>query len=358
MFAVKYRYIFILVLGIYSFVNIWLTGTFRVYNITVPIEIIFGVIMVLSLVVWEGNRLISSNKIVQSNREFWIEIGIHFLKGILVTGLFSVLLGYIVWRWTHPTDTQSTWQEPVKLLTLFAFRINLFLNCLNVIFLYQARLKKSFDELENFKRLSSTAQLETLKSQVNPHFLFNNLSVLSALIPEDTQASLKFVKQFSDVYRYVLQSSQYEIIELEKELSFCQSYIHLIQTRFPTGFQVSMPIDQRYGGYYIVPLSLQMLIENVVKHNKIGKKYPIRIEIYINESGYIVVKNNIIEKRETEPSTQFGLNSINERCKFVFEKEIKIISNDLFFEVWIPLSKMNPMSHRSFEFETYNSKAI
>jgi len=345
MFSIRYRFLFMILLGGYSFLNTLLVESFEHYPIVTPKPVIFLLFLVLTITIWEGNRLLDNFLATLEIRSFWKRISYSFGASILAVFFTTMLLGGITSYYTISQNWMD-WILPMKLLLMFSFRVNLFLNTINVIFLYHQQLEKSNQEVENYKRISSQAQLQALKNQVNPHFLFNNLSVLSALIPMDANASVEFVRQFSRVYRYVLKSPEKEIIELKEELNFIESYLYLLKTRFESGLVFTINVDKDCQSAFIVPVSLQMLVENAVKHNVIGKNKPLHVEILCLDNETITVRNNLqLKQADDQESTGLGLNNITQRYEFLGQHGLEVKQTSEQFSVTIPLIRP---THASF----------
>ena len=183
------------------------------------------------------------------------------------------------------------------------------------------------------------SQLSSLKSQVNPHFLFNSLNTLLSLIPKSPKLAEQFVQDLARVYRYLLQANEKEITTLERELAFADHYFQLLKTRFGNSISLSVQIDSSYHNYYIPSLTLQLLIENAVKHNIISPSKPLRIEIFTSMDDYplLNVRNNLQQKMSNVPSSQLGLANIIAKFNLLVDREIQVIKKDDFFLVSIPL---------------------
>jgi sensor histidine kinase YesM len=194
--------------------------------------------------------------------------------------------------------------------------------------------KKSVVMQEQMKREQLALQYETLKSQVNPHFLFNSLNAVTSLISTDPDKAIVFVKKLSDVFRYVLEQKDNEIITLETELQFLESYIFLQKIRFGENLKVNIDVPDRKLS--IVPLSLQMLIENAIKHNVISKEYPLTIQISAINGNYLMVSNNL-KKKPAVSSNSMGLENIKSRYVFFTTKPVIIKETGNEFRVEIPL---------------------
>lgn len=204
------------------------------------------------------------------------------------------------------------------------------------IFLYN-RWKEAIVETEKLKRENVQSQLEGLKSQVNPHFLFNSLNTLIYIIPEDPDKAVTFVRKLSKVYRYILEIRDRELISIAEELSFLQSYIFLLKERFGESFQINLSISEAYHEHQIVPLSLQMLLENAIKHNIISQRKPLLVELFMNENHQLVMRNNLQKKVQEMPSTNVGLENIRTRYAFFSKGKVGVEESDTHFTVILPL---------------------
>jgi len=193
----------------------------------------------------------------------------------------------------------------------------------------EALFKKMHEENIN-------SQLEILKTEVSPHFLFNSLNNLMSLIEENQSVAANYVQQLSHVYHYVLLAKERKLVELKEELDFLKSYAFLLYRRFGENLTFSLDIEPKYLNYYMPPLSLELLVENVVKHNIISKNKPLNVDIYV-EKGNLIVKNNIQKKPTKEPSTKIGLNNIEKRYRFLCDKKIEVLETRTSFTVKLPL---------------------
>lgn len=205
-------------------------------------------------------------------------------------------------------------------------------------FYYFRELKNSLTEKEELKRENIQAQLETLKNQVNPHFLFNSLNTLAAIIPEDKDLSVDFVQKLSKVYRYILEIKDLELIDLREELNFIQSYIFLQKIRFGENLVVNVNIPEDMHSNKVVPLSLQILLENAIKHNIISAEKPLHIDVFL-QNDKILVRNNLQKKSQPETSTKTGLQNITSRYKLLTNQLVETIVTTTYFMVALPLIK-------------------
>lgn len=197
-------------------------------------------------------------------------------------------------------------------------------------------LEKNKTRMLALRQAHLRAQYEALKNQLNPHFLFNNLSTLILVIENDPREAIVFVQKLSDIYRYVLQTRNEELIALKTEIDFVKSYTFLLSKRFGANFSIEMNLSKSGATAAMPPLSLQLLIENAVKHNIISSSMPLRVEI-LSEDGYIVVRNNLQPKTATAPSTGIGLENIRQRYQYVTKRPVLVSSARNYFQVKIPV---------------------
>ncbi len=196
--------------------------------------------------------------------------------------------------------------------------------------------KKSLLRQERLEKEKSLAHFENLKNQLNPHFLFNSLSSLNSLIYENPDLASKFLKQLSKVYRYVLENNENDPVSLETEVSFVQNYISLLQTRFGDGLEVNININAAEKRLKIIPVTLQILIENAIKHNSTFEDSALIIDIY-TEDGFLTVKNNQQPKTQVEGSHKRGLNNLTSLYHYTTGKDARVHNTPDYFAVDVPL---------------------
>jgi len=212
------------------------------------------------------------------------------------------------------------------------------------IFFYN-QLQNSILERERLERANIHSQLEGLKNQVNPHFLFNSLNTLATIIPEDPEQSVRFVQKLAEVYRYILEMRDKKIIPLSEELAFLNSYVFLLKERFEENLEIVIEIPEANENDQIIPLSLQILIENAIKHNIISTHRPLKIRLFIENGNRLVVRNNLQRKNQAIQSTGFGLKNIKNRYAFFSERLVEVIVSTNAFIVSLPLLKVGDPSH-------------
>ncbi|ASB49450.1 sensor histidine kinase [Alkalitalea saponilacus] len=201
---------------------------------------------------------------------------------------------------------------------------------------YHETLKKFIVDNERLQREKLELDYFALQDQLNPHFLFNNMSTLMAIIPDDCEKALSFAGNFTDVYRYVLMSSRHKLVTLQDELMFIQSYVAIHQERLGSGLLVTYDVSEDAMKRKVPTLSLQFLVENAIKHNVATKEEPLLIRIGI-EKNMLKVTNNLQPKLSTY-STNTGLRNLKRRIQFLAEeKDLVIESDEKFFTVKVPV---------------------
>ena len=204
----------------------------------------------------------------------------------------------------------------------------------SLVFFY-SEWNDSLKREQKLKEEKLIFQYETLKNQVNPHFLFNSLNTLSSLVSKDAELSQKFISGFSSIYRYILENSNVELINLSKEIAFIEDYFFLQKIR--DNGKIDLYLDLKdVDKYEILPISLQLLVENALKHNAATKESPLKIKIYLKDD-YVIVENNLQPKMRPGPSSKIGLKNLKERVKLMMNKEISVVSSDGLFIVKMPL---------------------
>ncbi|MDR2040127.1 MAG: histidine kinase [Bacteroidales bacterium] len=188
---------------------------------------------------------------------------------------------------------------------------------------------------QKFEAESMRNRFEALKNQLDPHFLFNSLNTLDGLIGYDDDKAHDYLQNLSLTFRLILQNK--ELVELDEELKLVEAYAHLMKIRYGDSFILKYKIEDKYRSYLILQVSMQLLIENAVKHNAINDKYPLYLSIETTKDGTVKVKNNKSPKLEPESGTGIGLSNLSERYMLMFGKNIKTEDSEDVFSVEIPL---------------------
>ena len=197
--------------------------------------------------------------------------------------------------------------------------------------------KESLEEKEKMEQLTIRQEFETLKSQVNPHFLFNCFNTLSSLISEDRKQAEVFLDELSKVYRYLLRNNEDGLSTLQTEIKFIQSYYRLLKTRHGEAVQLMTEIDKKYDLYLLPSLSLQLLVENAVKHNVLSKTKPLMIDIFTTSGNKLVVSNNLQLRTVKAPSNGIGLENIKSKYDLLNYNGFQVLQDKKSFSVVLPL---------------------
>lgn len=205
---------------------------------------------------------------------------------------------------------------------------------------YMNALQDSQQKQEQLKKENAESQLEILKNQVKPHFLFNSLNTLASLIPEDASLAVDYVQKLAEVYRYVLEIKDKKLIPIAEELDCVKAYLFMLQIRFGESLHYEIREEGLGEAHHIVPLSLQLLVENAVKHNIISSKKPLTITI-IPEGQKLVVTNNLQPKIQVVKSTGTGLNNIQSRYDILSQLPVEIIKSADKFTVKLPIIEVH-----------------
>lgn len=196
-------------------------------------------------------------------------------------------------------------------------------------------------ELEGTRADNLGAQYELLKQQVNPHFLFNSLNTLRYMVESGDEHSVDFILKLSNFYRFTLESRKLDLIKLTEELEILDAYVYLLKARFEEGIDLKVNIDPEYHNSFIPPFTLQLLVENCIKHNIVSLEKPLKIDLYSKED-YLIIENPIQLKRNPEVSTGMGIENINQRYLHLLGKSIEIQDNEILFKIKLPVIHEHP----------------
>ncbi len=226
--------------------------------------------------------------------------------------------------------------EYAKNYYLFGLIVTLFVSLIfHAIFFYKALTEKKVKEQQIVAK-TETAKYESLKSQIDPHFLFNSLNVLTSLIGENPKQAEKFTTKLSKVYRYVLEQKSKDLIDLDEELQFAKAYMELLKMRFEDAVTFEIPEKASNPEFKIIPLSLQLLLENTIKHNVVSEGNPLKVTIK-EENGYLIITNNYNPKTTIEQGTRVGLKNIIDRYNLITLKKVYVEKQVEKFTVKLPL---------------------
>lgn len=201
------------------------------------------------------------------------------------------------------------------------------------------QLTEANTQLLKVQKENLQSQFEVLKQQVNPHFLFNSLNVLTSLIKVDPDLAESFTERLSKVYRYVLENKEKDLVSLSTELEFLNAYLFLLEIRFMKKLFIEIKIDKVYYDYLILPIAIQLIIENAIKHNTFSKVQPLKIEIFVDDQQRLNIINNLNVRETKLVSTGVGLENINRRYALVSDQKPEFIKTTEHFIAKLPLLK-------------------
>jgi sensor histidine kinase YesM len=337
----KYRYWFALALAVYTYLSTLFCNVYSYFVMDEQWYTALGSIVVITVGTWEAGRLLYPlfHKLPQKEELIIRNLLVYWMAAGVASGLFTVAVVFAFDRLFHhaPIDLYN----PLKLTLTYALLINLLFHLLHAVAYYMERYKNKQLEAEELLRMHTQAELQSIKSQVNPHFLFNNLNVLSALVLKQSQDANHFIEAFSNVYQYILRNQEKELIDLQQELDFLEPYIYLLQHRFPNSIQLNIQIAAEAKQLQVVPVALQMLVENAIKHNIVSPQQPLQIHITSSDKKQLTVANNLQPKRNKAASGNVGLANIDQRYAITTGKHIEVQNDGQQFSVSIPLIQVH-----------------
>ncbi|MFC4633284.1 histidine kinase [Dokdonia ponticola] len=270
--------------------------------------------------------------------EFWKtrNVIIGLLSGVMAT-FITVFLIRVFLQVVRTETPLETFLENEKLKDYYLSSIIAFVSTgLFYAFYYWKNTQDTKVKQSKIIARTASAKFDALKNQLDPHFLFNSLNVLASLIEENPKQAQKFTTSLSKVYRYVLEQKNKELVPVEEELAFARTYMNLIKMRFEDSIIVDIPDQISNSELKVVPLSLQLLLENAVKHNMVTPRKKLHIEIY-EEGNRLVVKNNIQAKQVVKKSSGVGLLNIKQRYQLLTDAGVRIKNDGNTFEIGVPM---------------------
>lgn len=295
--------------------------------------------IVTGFIIWNGNmrlmHYLRKNNVEMYETYLRIVVT-YFLVNVLYAGIVSLgaLYGWHLLSRESRLDTTS-----IMLATLFVIITVLFVNNLFEIMLVRKEMEYNRLRAEKMESAKVEAELEALKTQIDPHFIFNSLNTLSYLITREPQSAKLFNDTLAKVYRYILGNKDKDLVLLKEELEFISNYFYLLKIRFAEAVNMVIEInDTGTEDFLIPPISLQTLVENAIKHNEFNEMHPLDIKVTVS-SNYVVVRNPVKPKQQSMPSNKIGLNNLDNRYKLITRKNIVIENNHRFFTVKLPILK-------------------
>jgi two-component system, LytTR family, sensor kinase len=258
-----------------------------------------------------------------------------FIVLALIISLTLVSIGVYIFYLVEDIDTSNFVKNLFQLELTGALKQFSVWLLIGSVFFFYIIWRKAVEREQILREENLTYRYRTLKSQVNPHFLFNSLNTLSELIYSDAREADSFLQKLSGIYRYVLENEEKELIPLEEEVKFVMQYFNLQKQRDNDKIALIINLEDTKN-YQIIPVSMQMLVENALKHNSISREKPLQIRITRNEDN-IVVSNNIQRKNTIERTTRMGLLNLSERVRLILGKELIVSEVNDEFVVKLPI---------------------
>lgn len=327
---IKRTYTILFGIALFAFIVRLITGQFSFqFNI-----ILFATSIAILTVSWETLRFINLylNRVFPFERGIAARITLQLIMGVVV----ALIIRFVLQEFGEPV-------LPYKLDNLFLAAtwllyvlMTIGINSIFFIQFFIGKWKDSIVKNERLEKEKSQLQFDNLKNQLNPHFLFNSLTSLHSLIGEDQKLAAKFLQHLSKVYRYVLQQKETSSVSLKTEIEFIQNYIYLLETRFNGALRINLSIDNNKTDKQIVPVTLQVLIENAIKHNVTDVAKPLSIDI-LTSGDYLVVSNNLQLRSVVENSNKIGLENLKSVYGFLSSERVEIEQTEDRFYVKVPL---------------------
>ena len=318
-----------------------ITGMINTYNFSNwQVKLSFLYTIGIAAIVWQGNRYLHfsmrsyfdwHNKPIQKVLVLLFSIAFYTIPVSIL-----LLVGWYNFFGNAQTNWNVIWESTFIILIAVIFITHVY----ETVYL----VKETESEMvknEQLERAKAEAELEALKNQIDPHFIFNSLNTLSHLIEEKPAKAKLFNDNLADVYRYILQNKARGLVLLKEEMIFLQSYFSLLKIRFEKAVQMEVVVDEKEMELYLVPpISLQILAENAIKHNEFSDTMPLIISITINKNE-LIIHNPVRKKNLRKRSSGIGLQNLRERYKLTTGKDIIIKEDEKHFTVILPILKID-----------------
>lgn len=297
-------------------------------------EILF--VSIITVLLWEGNLQIDS---FLDKKISWITLPYQrILVQILLNLLFTiiVLIDSILIINYLKFGTLEVFNPKLREVFIPTIIITFLVVMVDIANHFFKSWNASLIEVEKHKTESANAQLQNLKNQLNPHFLFNNLSVLTSLVYKNQDKAAEFINELAKVYRYVLDTKNAELVTLQEELDFLNHYLYLLKIRFEDSVSFEINIEEGNKSNYILPMCLQTVVENTIQHNEASQANPLKVLIY-SQNNSLVIENTIKPRSNDVTSSKTGLKNIEMRYSFYTDKKVIVSNNEEIFKVILPL---------------------
>lgn len=309
---------------IYKNYQVFQPGLYYIFAVIMSIAIVYGIRQINQNlnISFDWDKRLKERLLLQ----FFVNVSFALLVAVIARISINVLI----------FNTSFIRLMDEMIITTFVIIAVLILTLIDLSVYLVQKWRLSLAETEKFKKESIEFHFEMLRTQVNPHFLFNSLNTLSSLIYQNQDIAATFTRELAEVYRYVLANRKKDVVFLKEEFDFLKAYKYLLELRFEKKLKFEINIESGKLDKVIAPMTLQMLIENAVKHNVVSMRRPLTIKIFTDEN-YLIVSNNLQEKRMQQYSSEIGLKNITSRYGFITEEKVVVNKDENNFVVKIPL---------------------
>lgn len=317
---------------IMSLVLAW--DSWQLGGIEIPIAV--GKSLVFTFCIWEGNRQIMLYlyrkwpEVSQTRKRILTEVFAVFVYTLTINATVNFVLTQLLPGFPVE-DNHSMIGHALSALIPTAFLLSIYESMY-----FFASWKANVERREALVLANAQSQFEALKKQLDPHFLFNCMNTLASLIDVDNTDAQRYLGRLSEVYRYVLDTRERSTVTIEEELQFLKAYIYLNEVRFRENLKVEQELDEQIYAHRVPALSLQLLVENAIKHNVASREHPLTIRIY-QDGDFVTVENNKRHKSSFHTSTKLGLQNIVKRYQLLTQQQVSINESDAVFRVQLPL---------------------
>ncbi len=291
----------------------------------------------LEIFIWMGTLFFASMKIGTAGfkKKMILRLLLFYFSVLLIAAIFFIGVFYI--NYAHNNYGFKNFYEALTHLEIKGFGTSTLMGfTLGTLFFFYVQWSEALKREQKLTKEKLIFQYETLKNQVNPHFLFNSLNTLSSLVRTDVDLSEQFIHKLSSVYRYVLENMENELVPVSAELKFVADFFYLQKIRDQEKIELNIETNNHEEGM-IPPVSIQMLVENALKHNASTRSNPLTVTIHYEGLDKLVVRNNRQKKTQLNHSSKIGLKNLNERCRLILNNELEILENSEEFVVKIPV---------------------
>jgi sensor histidine kinase YesM len=297
----------------------------------------YGYFIVLAFLIWQGNRYL----LFRTRKRFtWFDKPIEklillFMNNIFFTAPVTVAWLCVWYRWGGFSDIK--WDNIVVVTLINVICVLFVTHVYETVFMVK---EQQGEQLKNaqLSRAKAEAELEALKNQIDPHFMFNSLNSLSYLITADSVKAKQFTEILADVYRYILSQKEQSLVMLDDEVAIMEKYVALLRLRFGEALRMKLHFNGHTPQDFLIPpISAFVALENAVKHNEIAEQTPLEISVYIIDTS-LRISNKIQPKRSLQHSSHIGLTNLQERFKIITGKGIQVTRDNGYFQVDLPLT--------------------